>query len=291
MQYLAVFDFDWTIVKPKYGRTFPTNKDDWCWWHSSVPQTLKSYSDEGYKLVFLTDQTKDWKVDMINDVISVLNLDIEVIISFNKKTNKPNPELFLSSITCEYVEKESFYVGDAGGRVGDWSNVDKDVARALKLPFYVPENIFFDEEVINENSIEPVSHLEVIIMVGYQGSGKSTLCKTLPSSYKIISGDIYNTPVKMLKSAKQYINNYSIVFDSTNPSIERRRIFINFAEEYGRPVRCIWSDVDIDVAISRISKRVHEGGAHVPKIALYIFRKKFEEPNEDFENLTVVRIS
>jgi hypothetical protein len=26
---IAAFDLDWTLIKPKSGKTFPKNKDDW----------------------------------------------------------------------------------------------------------------------------------------------------------------------------------------------------------------------------------------------------------------------
>ena len=36
-------DFDHTIVKPKYGKTFPKDEDDWEWLRPNIPEIIKSY--------------------------------------------------------------------------------------------------------------------------------------------------------------------------------------------------------------------------------------------------------
>ena len=43
-QKLHIFDFIWTIVKPKDGRKDPSNKSDWTWLRKSVPKILEKYS-------------------------------------------------------------------------------------------------------------------------------------------------------------------------------------------------------------------------------------------------------
>jgi bifunctional polynucleotide phosphatase/kinase len=290
MKSIATFDVDWTLIKPKDGRTFPKNKDDWQWYRPSVPTILKRYYEEGYQIIFLTDQTKLWKKEMIENIIEELNLDIILIISMDKNTHKPNPQLFLENIKFKFSKKYSFYVGDAGGRVGDWSSVDKDVALELGLPYYCPEEIFDDpvNMVMEEIQIKYKEELEVIIMVGYPGSGKSTVCDSFPQQYKVISGDVFKTIPKMIKEAKKYVDNYSIIFDATNGTIDKRRQYIDFADEYHLPVRCIWINMDIELAIERIQERVFKGGNHVPKIALYTFRKRFEEPMNDV-NMELLR--
>jgi hypothetical protein len=44
-------------------------------------------------------------------------------------------------------------------------------------------------------------------------------------------------------------------------------------------------DVTIDVAMENAKRREAEGGNHVPRIAMYTFRKRFQEPTleEGFE--------
>lgn len=286
---LAIFDIDWTIIKPKNGNTFPKNKDDWQWLVPSVLETIEGYHTEGYKIVFLTDQSKTWKVEMIEDVISYFSFEVTIIISMSKSTHKPNTSLFYSHITEPFDKKTSFYVGDALGRDEDWSSVDKDIAIKIGVDYYSPEDIFpIDDN--EEYWVNSVDYKEIIIMVGYQGSGKSTLSQQIATEdYKVISGDKYNTPEKMIKEATKYIAEKSIIFDATNATIEKRAKYIAFAQEYKVPIRCIWINVNIDIAIQRIAQRVLNGGSKVPKIALYKLRKSFEEPTEEegFELITV----
>lgn len=279
----AIFDIDWTLIKPLEGRTFPKNKLDWQWLYKSVPETLRTYAEQ-YHIVFVTDQTKDWKIEMINDIINELNIDITLVVSRDKITNKPCKKLFLETIN-KYDKKTSFYVGDAGGDIGDWSSVDIDFAKNIGVTFYKPEDIFIDNNDEYEYDIEIPKYKEVIIMVGYPGSGKSTFALQFPN-YKIISGDIYKTPEKMIKEAYKYVDKYSIIFDSTNGTIEKRAKFINFAINNKIDVKIIWLHIDIDTCINNISKRVSNGGKHVPKIALYTYRKRFEEPTcDECENI------
>lgn len=268
---------------PKDGNTFYNKTTrEWKWLFESVPSTLESYHVQGYKIVLLTDQTKLWKIDMISDMVSHLSFSPTIIISTSKSTNKPNTALFYSHISKAFNKKSSFYVGDALGREGDWSSVDRDVALNLGVTYYAPEDIFQADES-NNYEVEPVDYLEVVIMVGYPGSGKSTLAESLcnkSSEYVIISGDTFKTPEKMIKEAQKYASMKSIIFDATNTTIAKRKNFIDFAEFNGYPVRCLWIDVDVSIAIQRIATRVQEGGNHVPKIALYKLRKTFEQPTE-----------
>lgn len=73
----------------------------------------------------------------------------------------------------------------------------------------------------------------------------------------------------------------SIIFDATNGTIEKRAMYIEFAKKNNIKVRIIWIDMDIDTCIKNIARRVSNGGNHVSKIALYTYRKRFEEPTND----------
>ena len=200
---LAIFDIDWTIIKPKDGKEFPLNESDWVWLRKSVPTFLKKYSNT-HQLVLLTDQTKLWKLDMIQQLIKELNLKIVVLISMDKKYNKGNPELFLS-IFPEFDKicnkNECFIVGDAGG-AKDWSSVDKDFAVNIGIQFFKPEEIFPFDKIENFNGeYENKDEKEVVIMVGMPGSGKSTFCSQMLPTYKLICGDTFKTQPKMIKEA------------------------------------------------------------------------------------------
>ena len=55
-QSVAGFDIDWTIIRTKSGRKFPTGPSDWTFFDSKVPVKLKELHDEGKKIVFFTNQ-------------------------------------------------------------------------------------------------------------------------------------------------------------------------------------------------------------------------------------------
>jgi predicted kinase len=134
------------------------------------------------------------------------------------------------------------------------------------------------EELIAERS------RAVVIMVGFPGSGKSTVAKNLEMT--IISGDELKTAPKMIKAAEAVIKTapgQSIVFDATNATKARRAEYIAFAKKHGRPVRCIHVATPIEVSMERNKGREKP----VPNIALYLYRKKFEQPTED-EGLEIV---
>ena len=284
---LAIFDIDWTIIKPTDGKEFPKNENDWVWLRKSVPDVLQEYS-KTHQLVFLSDQTKSWKLNMIRDMVIILNLKAVVLIAMTKKYKKGNPELFLS-VFPEFDKKESFMVGDAGGSK-DWSSVDFDFANNIGIQFYKPEEIFpFDEIKEIEGNYENKDENEVVIMVGMPGSGKSSFCKTKLPKYKLICGDTFKTQPKMIKEATKHIKKHSIIFDGTNGTSKKRKVYIDYAKENNRNVKCIWLNTSTEQSIEQIKKRKTEGGHYVPKIALYTYKKYFETPceNEGFQLIEI----
>ena len=108
---LAIFDYDGTIVKAKEGRPFPKDIDDWMYIRESVPNTIQKYSKK-YRIVIVTDQSKEWKIKQIKNVMKDLKVKYTAIIGF--QTHKPDTSLFAKHIS-EFDKKKSFYVGDAGG--------------------------------------------------------------------------------------------------------------------------------------------------------------------------------
>jgi bifunctional polynucleotide phosphatase/kinase len=118
-------------------------------------------------------------------------------------------------------------------------------------------------------------------MVGYPGSGKSTLARLFDAT--IISGDDLKTAPKMIKAAEAADLAKSIVFDATNATRARRAEYVAFARRYNLPVRCVHVATPIEVSMQRNQARAKP----VQKIALYLYRKKFEEPTAD-EGLEVI---
>jgi len=280
---LAIFDFDHTIVKPKDGRTFPKDENDWQYIRESVPQTIRKYAKD-HQIVIQTDQSHNWKINMIRSVVADLAVEpVTAIIGFNIK--KPETALF-ESVFKDFNREKSFYVGDAAGRTTDWSDKDKEFAKRIGVMFKVPEEVF-PLPKLELKHIEPKKTKEVVIMVGYPASGKTTFAKSLKGYYRV-DGDIHKTVPALIRDANLHVGNSSIVFDSTAGTKAKRAEYVKFAQKHGLPVRVIWVQTSIEDSMERNKERALKGGPKIPDIAFYVYRKHFEEPKET-EGFTLVK--
>jgi bifunctional polynucleotide phosphatase/kinase len=305
---IAAFDYDHTLVMPKDGRRFPKDVEDYMWLLPNVPDIVKSFYDNGFMIIIFTNQSKAWKVDQIQAAMSKLNIPLTIVIALDKEDYKPNPILF-STVVGEkkYDKKASFFVGDALGRKGDWSDSDAKFAEAIGISTRTPEDVFaipyltaLKEEGTTQPKILPSQTPEVVIMTGYPGSGKSTIAGTLVASastsqtptptYTLISGDILKTSQKMIKAAEKIMKDrpVSIIFDATNPTKEKRQEFIAFARNHNMSVRCIWVTTSIDESYQRNLARPESD--RVPRIVYNVYKKKFQEPTTD-EGCEVIHVA
>jgi bifunctional polynucleotide phosphatase/kinase len=281
---IAAFDYDWTLVKPKSGGTFPKNVDDWAWLNENVPLLIKKTYKQGYAIIVFTNQTKEWKITQIENVLKTLDIPLLIAIGIDKEDKKPNTILFDSVIKWTWDKDKSFFIGDALGRRGDWSDIDRIFAENVgfkEANIKAPED-FFPYKKQPRIQIKPLSHQEVVILIGYPGSGKSTIANTIlkTAGYEIMSGDELKTSSKMIKVATTFIDKQkSIVFDATNPSKKKRKEYIDFAKEYKLPVRCIHVATNLEESMAQNQKRPTD--KIVPRIAYNIYKKNFEEPTTD----------
>jgi len=311
---LAVFDFDGTIVKPREGRPHPKDVEDWEFTRPSVPSVLQDLA-KTHRLVIVTDQSKPWKVDQIHAVMRAIGIDPSLVVAFEKDHQKPSTVIFerlFASEDKETYKRDAFYVGDAAGRPGDWSDCDRVFAERAGLRFQVPEQVFPLDRLV----FKPLPPLvpptkEVLILVGFPASGKSTFAKTL--GYHHVNGDEFKTPAAMRKDADKHVATQSIVFDCTGGTKKKRGEFIGFARKHGLPARIAVFPTTIERAMEQNKQRALEGGAKVrnsisaepewsikpqkseasppiskvPDVAFYMFRKHYETPTED-EGASVV---
>lgn len=289
---IAAFDYDWTLVKPKSGATYPKNKDDWVWIRPNIPDILLSYYTKGYSIMIFTNQSKKWKVEQIKDVMETLDIPMEIIIATDKNYYKPNPHIFVENVKKEWDKKKSFYCGDALGRVADWADSDLQFANNIGIQIKQPEEIFPFAKMEKEVSKDiKGKKQEMIIMMGLPGSGKTTFAKQhFDDRYVIVSGDELKTIDKMIKNTKKYLQeNYSVIIDATNPSKKKRAEFIDIAKTIGIPIKCIHITTSLEEAVHRNNERAKNGKSGVPKIVYNIYKKNFEEPSED-EGCEVIKI-
>jgi bifunctional polynucleotide phosphatase/kinase len=289
---IASFDYDWTLVKPLNGRTHAKDADDRQWLRPSVPEVIKSYYDKGFGIIIISNQTRAWKTESIRAQMAILEIPMTIAIGYDEADRKPLPTLWNAVMAGREWDKKSFFVGDAAGRAGDWSDSDAKFSEAVGVTFKTPEDVFpFPERekaVGSPNAMldRKGTGAEAIVLIGYPGSGKTTLANKLFSDkYTHIDGDALKTADRMVRVAAKVPVGMSVIFDATNGDVARRAVYLAWAKTSGLPARAIWVDVTIDAAMEAAKRRETEGGPHIPRIAFYTFRKRFQEPTveEGFE--------
>ncbi len=121
---------------------------------------------------------------------------------------------------------------------------------------------------------------KIIIMMGYPGSGKTSVAKSICKNNNFIhinSDDFKSNTNKMIKYAIKHINNNkSIIFDATNSSIKKRAMYINLSNTYNYEVICIHLTTKLSICFKYNKLRE----IPIPKIAYSVYNKYFEEPTE-----------
>ena len=287
--HVAAFDYDHTLVKPTKG-TFSHAVDDWVWLRESVPSVVRGFYERHYTIVIFTNQSKEFKLEQIKLALGSLNIPIRVYAGVSQEARKPNTlmwDAFCDSATGNINKAESFFVGDALGRVCDWSDSDKIFADNIGLKALSPETVFpFEDKVVPD--LTGAVGQEVVLMMGYPGSGKSTYVRDkIPDTYTKLSGDVLKTDAKKKKAMINAIGaGESVVIDATHASKKKRQIFVGIAQEKGVPVRLVHLTTDFEQSKARNAQRETK----VPIMALYIYRKHYEPPSLDEGLVEIIRI-
>jgi bifunctional polynucleotide phosphatase/kinase len=211
----------------------------------------------------------------------------------------------------------SLYVGDAAGRVDGWkfgmkkdfADSDRKFALNVGIGFQTPEEFFLDEKAgafefhgFDPKSVQesdsraimpklfpsgvpsPVT-CEVVVFVGLPASGKSSVYRDGFKSlgYVHINRDTLKTAAKcerVLRAALQ--GGKPAAVDNTNPSPAARRVWVQIAQEFNVPVRCVLMDVPKDVALhlNKVRETLPDQyqKAHVPEMVYNKFAKDYSEP-------------
>ncbi|XAO22135.1 polynucleotide kinase 3'-phosphatase [Cryptococcus bacillisporus CA1280] len=161
---VAFYDLDGTLVKTRSGNDFPKSRDDWIWWHPSVPEKLKQEWEAGTHLVVISNQgskkpkiKSEWRAKLPLIAAKMPNnvpLRILAATEQNNVYRKPNIGMF-QAITEIYRNRgleidmeKSIFVGDAAGRSAkgsrkkDHGNTDYKFAINVGLRFVTPEEYF-----------------------------------------------------------------------------------------------------------------------------------------------------
>ena len=114
-------DYDHTIVKPQGKRSFPKDADDWMWLRPNVPDVIRKYYEKGFAIVVFTNQSKQFKLQQIRNVMDQIGVPYCAFIALDKTIQKPSPFMFDQYKRPNIDMKASFYVVTQWGNQ-DWSS-------------------------------------------------------------------------------------------------------------------------------------------------------------------------
>lgn len=300
---IVMFDLDGTLIKTKSGRKFPVNVDDW----EFRPNVVEHIKSLNCQVEIITNQAgvKNIKDFMPKAVKITKILGCRMWVSLTKGPwRKPNTGIIEKYIPLDNVE-EILYVGDAAGRVGDFSDTDRKFAynihlyvKYLNLNTHVKfksDREYF--EGIKEkytfrgyNPRIPASPPKLpkitaqepwcMILIGPPASGKSTYASKHGAT--IISQDELGTKEKCIAAMKAATGN--VIIDRTNPSVSDRKSFVDTAVKTGRTVIYAVMDVTRDLAMHlnnvRVRMRFNAGQitTAVPDVVYNMYYKKLVLP-------------
>lgn len=136
--------------------------------------------------------------------------------------------------------------------------------------------------------------LEVIILMGVPGAGKSSLTHEIPGNYTIINQDSIGNRKDCEMAMKRALSQgKSVIIDRTNINRSQRKYFLDISKDYGAINYCIFLDFPPLECIERIKNRkVHEtlpSSTKEEKIIEVVnkFNKTLELPdyNENFTEI------
>lgn len=138
---------------------------------------------------------------------------------------------------------------------------------------------------------------EVIVVIGCQASGKTSLTKELMTAgnYQLLNRDTEGGKIiDLLPKMEQLLKNkQSVILDNTFPTIEVRKPFIEMASRYQIPIRTVWLSTSIEDATFNFVQRaigilgtfpepeLVKKSKHpniFPPTVLFRYRKEFQKP-------------
>jgi predicted kinase len=139
--------------------------------------------------------------------------------------------------------------------------------------------------------------MEIVLLVGLQGSGKSTFYRThYAATHVLVSKDRFRNNRRPQRRQMQLIEQAlmegrSVVVDNTNPTVEDRAPIIALARRYDAEVVGFFLESRLRDCLERNARR--SGRERVPDKALFITFSRLRAPTltEGFDRLNRVRLA
>ncbi|EJU05701.1 PNK3P-domain-containing protein [Dacryopinax primogenitus] len=330
---IAAFDLDGTLIEPKSGAKFAKDHMDWRWWGLHVLKKVKEAHTTGYSVVIFTNQSQahrkatigtaniaEWK-KKVGLVASALGDIPFQILAANAKDEFRKPMTGMWDAVVNVFKKDgvdidyeaSFFVGDAAGRQGDHSGVDRKFADNVGIRFYVPEEYFNGRQIKlpplkgfhprmlpaqlplfapSSSALLPTPAVpEIVLFVGPPASGKTSFFRKHfePFKYQHVNQDTLKTRAKCMQMVEKVVREgHGVVVDNTNRDKETRKEYVALAEKLGVPIRCLSFNVSIALgwhnnlyrAFCLASEhRDHQKREMLPYSAFASFTNQMEEPD------------
>jgi predicted kinase len=135
---------------------------------------------------------------------------------------------------------------------------------------------------------------ELIILVGLQGSGKTTWYhEHCAATHVHVSKDLMatarNRELRQLHQIEEALAaGRDVVVDNTNPTVASRAALIAVGRKHQARVAAVYFEAHVPTSLMR--NRAREGKARVPDVAIFATRKKLAPPSieEGFDEVIVV---
>lgn len=296
---IAAFDNDWSLTFPPKA-LYSTNQTKidpdkrWRWLPNRVDK-LKELKSQGYLLVGFSNQHSGPKTlpenlakitSFFQDPNNVLDL---MLISTKKDQNhKPCTGMFDIMLQCfkinpSNISPDSFYTGDADGNIGSYSMADKLFVENINKKYYSGQNyikFMILQQVFPIPAIEALKVKELIILVGMQGSGKTTFASYMTQqatfkSWRVVDSDDpqTNTPARIDKTIISGLRDgKSVIISATNPGLSKRAHYAMLGRENFAKVRIFWL-MRNGYDYNKLREK------SVPNVAYYSYFKNLDIPN------------
>jgi bifunctional polynucleotide phosphatase/kinase len=274
---------------------------------------------------------EDWKKKIPLIAAALPTLPFRLLAACAKdRYRKPMPgmwyeiERIFMEQNVEIDKNNSFFVGDAAGRVHDFASTDRKWALNVGIPFYTPEEYFLDlphtpYELpgFHVSSLAPTEPLspsnativpnpskpELVLFTGFPCLGKSSFYRKhfAPVGYIHINQDTLGTRAKCVKAAEEALRaGKSCVIDNTNRDAATRKFYVDLAKKIGVSTRCFLFTGSMDLAwhnnLYRAYNQPSSNGSQptrdlLPYLAFAGFQANYEEPQTSEGLSEVIKVN